>query len=73
MTKEEKEAYIGIYRLLRQLEKTDGAAIGALLQQGAEPTLKNLLTAVRSGLHIHGQRIDSIPYHLHSGGRRHFI
>ena len=49
VTKEEKEAYIGIYRLLRQLEKTDGAAIGALLQQGAEPTLKNLLTAVRSG------------------------
>ncbi len=48
VTKEEKEAYIGIYRLLRQLEKTDGAAIGALMQQGVEPTLKNLLTAVRS-------------------------
>lgn len=48
VTSVEKEAYIGIYRLFRQLEKTDGAAIGALLQQGIEPTLKNLLTAVRS-------------------------
>lgn len=48
ITKVEKEAYIGIYRLFRQLEKSDGAAIGALLQQGMEPTLKNLLTAVRS-------------------------
>ena len=44
----EKEAYIGIYRLFRQLEKTDGAAIGVLMQQGMEPTLKNLLTAVRT-------------------------
>ena len=48
ITSVEKEAYIGIYRLFRQLEKTDGAAIGILLQQGMEPTLKNLLTAVRS-------------------------
>lgn len=48
VTEGEKEAYIGIYRLFRQLEKTDGAAIGVLMQQGMEPTLKNLLTAVRT-------------------------
>lgn len=48
VTESERDAYIGIYRLFRQLEKTDGAAIGALLQQGAEPTVKNLLSAMRS-------------------------
>lgn len=48
ITPEEKESYIGIYRLLRQIEKTDGAAIGAVLNQGGELSLKNLLGAVRS-------------------------
>lgn len=45
---EEREAYIGIYRLIRQVEKTDGAAIGALIQQGADVTMRNLLSQVRS-------------------------
>ena len=45
---EERESYIGIYRLIGQVEKTDGAAIGALLNQGADITMKNLLTAMRS-------------------------
>lgn len=45
---EEKEAYIGIYRLLRQIEKTDGAVIGSLVNQGGELSFKNLLTAVRT-------------------------
>lgn len=48
VTEQEREAYIGIYRLFRQLEKTDGAAIGTLINQGAEPTVKNLLSAMRS-------------------------
>ena len=45
---EERDSYIGIYRLIAQVEKTDGAAIGALLNQGADITMKNLLTAMRS-------------------------
>lgn len=45
---EERDAYIGIYRLFRQLDKTDGAAIGTLINQGVEPTVKNLLAAMRS-------------------------
>lgn len=49
ITEPEKEAYIGIYRLLRQIEKTDGAAVGQLLKQGAEIEFKNLLSAVRTG------------------------
>lgn len=48
VTEPEREAYIGIYRLFRQLEKTDGAAIGMLLNQEAELTVKNLLSAMRS-------------------------
>lgn len=48
ITQEEKEAFIGIYRLIRQVEKSDGAVIGSLLEQGAEINFKNLLSSVRS-------------------------
>lgn len=48
ITQEERDSYIGIYRLIAQVEKTDGAVIGALVNQGADITMKNLLTAVRS-------------------------
>ncbi len=48
ITETERDAYIGIYRMLRQIEKTDDAAIGTLLNQGAELSFKNLLSAVRS-------------------------
>ena len=49
ITPEERESYIGIYRLLHQIEKADGALVGNLLSQGAEMTFKNLLSAMRSG------------------------
>lgn len=48
ISEEEKSAYIGIYRLVRQIEKADDAAVGALWQTGAEFTLGNLLSALRS-------------------------
>lgn len=48
ITEDERSSFIGVYRLLHQVEQTDGAVIGALVNQGAEITLKNLLTAVRS-------------------------
>ncbi|MBR4529038.1 MAG: hypothetical protein IKO80_02045 [Lachnospiraceae bacterium] len=48
ITGAERESYIGIYRLFRQLKKTDHAAIGTLLNEGAEMTIGNLLTANRS-------------------------
>lgn len=44
----EKESCIGIYRLIAQVEKADGAAVGALITQGAELSMKNLLMAIRS-------------------------
>lgn len=49
ITPEERESYIGIYRLLRQIEKTDGAAVGALVNTQARLHFSNLLSAVRSG------------------------
>lgn len=49
ISEEEHSSYIGIYRLIAQVEKTDGAAIGLLYHQGAEITMRNLLSAVRTG------------------------
>ncbi len=49
ITPAEKESYIGIYRMLRQIEKSDGAVIGRLLESGNQITFANLLSAVRSG------------------------
>ena len=48
ITEQERNSYIGIYRMLNQIDKTDGAVIGALVQQGAELSMKNLLSAVRT-------------------------
>jgi len=45
---EEKEAYIGIYRLLRQIEKGDDQAIGAVIKNGQNLGFESLLSAVRT-------------------------
>ena len=55
ITEDEREGYIGIYRLIRSIEKTDGAAIGSVINADKEMTLGNLLTAVRT---IRGKGID---------------
>ena len=44
----ERKAYIGIYRLLYQIEKSDGAALGAVIKSDREVTLNHLLTALRT-------------------------
>ena len=48
ISEQEREAYIGIYRMFRQIEKTDDAAVGSLFKEGAQLTFSNLLTAMRS-------------------------
>ncbi len=48
LTPEERSSYIGIYRLLHQVVKSDGAALGAVINSGREVTLSNLLSAVRT-------------------------
>ncbi|MDF2943150.1 MAG: hypothetical protein K0S01_2008 [Herbinix sp.] len=49
ITQEERKAYIGIYRLLYNVEKSDGAALGAVIKADREVTLENLLTAIQTG------------------------
>ena len=48
VTEEERKAYIGIYRMVHQVEREDGAAIGAVVNTGAELQFSTLLTAARS-------------------------
>lgn len=48
ITREERNSYIGIYRLIAQVEESDGAVIGSLINRGSKITMRNLLTAVRS-------------------------
>lgn len=51
ITDEEREAYIGIYRLVNQIEKGDFSAIGAIEEMGAEMNFENLLSVMRSRKH----------------------
>ncbi|SHL09242.1 hypothetical protein SAMN02745136_04059 [Anaerocolumna jejuensis DSM 15929] len=48
ISEEEKKSFIGIYRLMNTVEKSDGAALGAVIKADQDLTLKNLLTAVRT-------------------------
>lgn len=47
ITKEERSGYIGMYRLLNQLQSMDGAQIGAVMESHSEVTLGSLLTQGR--------------------------
>lgn len=49
ITKEERESYIGIFRLLHKIGKQSGKDIGFVVKAGQDLTLKNLLSAHRSG------------------------
>ena len=51
ITEEQRQSYIGVYRLLHQVESTDGAVIGQLIYQGADLTLRNMMGAVRTRKH----------------------
>lgn len=48
ISQEDREAYIGVYRLLNLIDKGDHSVIGALVNEGADITLNNMLTAIRS-------------------------
>ena len=48
ITPQEREAYIGVCRLIHQINKSDGSAVGSLVNSGVEINFKNLLSAVRS-------------------------
>lgn len=46
ISQEDREAYICIYRLLNNVQKSNGAAVGQVLRTNKEMTLNNLLSAV---------------------------
>ena len=48
ITESERKAYIGIYRMVHQIEREDGAAVGAVVNTGAELQFSTLLAAARS-------------------------
>ncbi len=49
ISKEERDSFIGIYRLLDKVEKSDGKALGDLVKAESQINFKNLLTAIRTG------------------------
>ena len=48
ITESERKAYIGIYRMVHQIEREDGAAVGAVVNTGAQLQFSTLLAAARS-------------------------
>ncbi len=58
ISESERSAFIGIYRLVNRLEKTDGAAIGALVNSDRQITLKSLLSGMRSAKASFNEKID---------------
>ncbi len=48
ITEDEKQTFIGMYRLFNAVEKQDGKVIGNVLSSGKELTLENMLEASRS-------------------------
>ena len=67
ITADEKTSYIGIYRMFETLQKTDHAAIGTLLNTGADMSVKNLLTATRTLQAVEKRGID-VSVDERSGG-----
>lgn len=48
VTREERQAFIELYRAIKTIERADTRAIGAVLSEGAQLTLGNLLSAEKS-------------------------
>ena len=49
ITEAERDGFIGVFRLLRQIDKADGAAVSGIVNTGAQLNFATLLSAVRSG------------------------
>lgn len=58
ISEDERESYIGICRLLHQITGNDRAAIGLVVNEKAEFTLRNLMTAARSRKRTIDAKVD---------------
>lgn len=57
ITEDEKQTFIGMYRLFNAVEKQDGKVIGNVLSSGRELTLKNMLEASRTNRHTNNEYV----------------
>ena len=57
ITEDEKQAFIGMYRLFNTIEKRDGKVIGNVLSSGRELTLENMLASARSNRHMNEEYV----------------
>ncbi len=57
ITEDEKQAFIGMYRLFNTIEKRDGKVIGNVLSSGRELTLENMLAASRTNRHLNEEYV----------------
>lgn len=57
ITQDEKQAFIGMYRLLNTIEKKDGKVIGNVLSSGRPLTLENMLASSRSNRHMNEEYV----------------
>ena len=48
ITESEKSAFIGLYRLFRKIEKSDGKLVGDVIKADAKLTLSNIISSSRS-------------------------
>ncbi len=48
ITKQERDAYIQMYRIINQINKQDGSVVGAVKRAGRDMTLSNLYSAVKT-------------------------
>ena len=72
LTKEERESYIGIFRLLDKVQKHSGRDIGFVIKTGKQLTLDNLLEAHRSnqakGMDVSASDENGMLEHIHTKG-----
>ncbi len=68
----EREAYIGVCRLIHQINKSDGSAVGSLVNSGIEINFKNLLSAVRSKNKGHMDTVVDANTGIYEGKMEHF-
>lgn len=59
ITANERQRYIGVYKMFNMFRKDNGKAIGALINQGADLTLGNMLTAIKSARRDIDARLDA--------------
>lgn len=68
---EERDAYIGVCRLIHQINKSDGSAVGSLVNSGIEINFKNLLSAVRSKNKGHMDTVIDVNTGIYEGKMEH--